>query len=395
MGIAESVSAVGMAGTVTGLSYTQATAQQREDEEEAKRQEAAAQQAQQEAAGAANAGAGRRGADESGPSKGMFPASANLAGGRTDRRGGGRGPGPGPEGNANGERAGKDGAGGRNENDGAGRKKQPHFKSRKDKKQKQKNNKENGPDIQQAAESNDLASDAPQNRPDRAASAAQSPVPGLAKSRRRGAGRRQTASNTPSRTAESAGQSVQASDVGSPEGAVRSPTAVGRNRRKNRNLDSKARDPKPLDEPATTSSPEPASAAPQISSGSANTPLSPSSAPTTRSRKPQTQGHTAAGSQAQQPDVAATPFLQLHRLLRNHLVIGAAVVEEVDEPTLNARSRWWHLRSRTLLSRWRKPRQNMNESTFDLKHIYNYRLFWTPSCDYWDLHCYMYIQTLL
>ncbi|KAJ3711168.1 hypothetical protein C8R42DRAFT_362585 [Lentinula raphanica] len=93
MGIAESISAVGIAGTVTGLSYTQATAQQKEDEEEARR---AAEAAQAEAAAAASAATTsgrnnrnkqRSGADESGPSHGAFPVSGNLGGGRRRSRG--------------------------------------------------------------------------------------------------------------------------------------------------------------------------------------------------------------------------------------------------------------------------------------------------------------------
>ncbi|KAJ3821386.1 hypothetical protein F5880DRAFT_1508611 [Lentinula raphanica] len=93
MGIAESISAVGIAGTVTGLSYTQATAQQKEDEEEARR---AAEAAQAEAAAAASAATTsgrnnrnkqRSGADESGPSHGTFPVSGNLGGRRRRSQG--------------------------------------------------------------------------------------------------------------------------------------------------------------------------------------------------------------------------------------------------------------------------------------------------------------------
>ncbi|KAF9074190.1 hypothetical protein BDP27DRAFT_1317447 [Rhodocollybia butyracea] len=87
MGIAESISAVGMAGTVTGLSYTQATAQQKEEEEEAKR---AAEVA------AENNAEVRAGADETGPKRGAFPVS-----GSGGFAGGGRGRGPGNAGSGN------------------------------------------------------------------------------------------------------------------------------------------------------------------------------------------------------------------------------------------------------------------------------------------------------
>ncbi|KAJ3776594.1 hypothetical protein FB446DRAFT_285544 [Lentinula raphanica] len=92
MGIAESISAVGIAGTVTGLSYTQATAQQKEDEEEARRAAEAAQAKAAAASAATNAGRNNRnkqrsGADESGPSHGAFPVSGNLGGGRRRSRG--------------------------------------------------------------------------------------------------------------------------------------------------------------------------------------------------------------------------------------------------------------------------------------------------------------------
>ncbi|KAF5391082.1 hypothetical protein D9757_003130 [Collybiopsis confluens] len=208
MGIAESISAVGVAGTVTGLSYTQATAQQHEDEEEAKRKTEA------ENAAAQDANTGKGGPDENGPSKGLFPASGNL--GARGGGGGGRGQGPGTgveagTSNAKQARSGRPAGGGRSSGGGIKQMQplsQPLNRSDKERKPKQKKKNTKGGD-QPAVESGAVTSDIPEGDPSNPiTSAAQSPVPGSGKSRRRSAGHRRDMSRALLQTGDASNHSA-------------------------------------------------------------------------------------------------------------------------------------------------------------------------------------------
>ncbi|KAJ4473784.1 hypothetical protein J3R30DRAFT_726934 [Lentinula aciculospora] len=195
MGIAESISAVGIAGTVTGLSYTQATAQQKEDEEEVKRTaEAEAALATASAPRGNNRNKQRAGAAGTGRPSGAFPVSGNLGGVREPDPKRGTKNGGAEAGNEGGRR--QDG-GRMNAADDLGRagKRQiptePSSRADNASQKKKKNgNRRNQPQI--PVDDNIPASTS--NTQDTTSVQSQTP----AKGRRRGGGKKRNASNVPS-----------------------------------------------------------------------------------------------------------------------------------------------------------------------------------------------------
>ncbi|KAJ3983996.1 hypothetical protein F5890DRAFT_1595313 [Lentinula detonsa] len=235
MGIAESISAVGIAGTVTGLSYTQATAQQKEDEEEAKRAAEAAQAAVDN-----NPKNQRAGTNETGPSPGAFPVSGSLVGG-----GGGRGPGPGSKSSTAGggrERGGprQDGGGrnvvGRKEGRGGPRNQQSSAEktiranNTSQKKKKKEGGRRNQLQSPSVVDDNTPISD-PQEPPTSAIPTAQA---------RRQAGKNSRASNLSSQTVASDRSTPNSDDVAAQQGALAATPGkhAARNRRKKGNMQS-------------------------------------------------------------------------------------------------------------------------------------------------------------
>ncbi|KAJ3858859.1 hypothetical protein EV359DRAFT_87112 [Lentinula novae-zelandiae] len=301
MGIAESISAVGIAGTVTGLSYTQATAQQKEEEEEAKR--AADEAAQATAAPTRNSHRDkqRAGADENGPSRGAFPVSGTLGGG-----GNGRGPGPG-----------RQKGGGTTAADTGGRQdggiNRPHSASQK--KEKKNDNRRN--QLPSAAEDNVPSSDA-QNPP---TTVTQSTTP--VKGQRRGGGisKKQNASSVPGQTANEterpaidSGAVATVQEETAPAAAVDNKSIAKTNRRKNGKSRSNTRVPQssttnPSLATNTTSasalSPPPAQNTSSLHPHPLSNPQVPRNESRARSRKPRGHPHTkidtVAPSQLQSP----------------------------------------------------------------------------------------------
>ncbi|KAJ3854356.1 hypothetical protein EV368DRAFT_80700 [Lentinula lateritia] len=264
MGIAESISAVGIAGTVTGLSYTQATAQQKEEEEEAKRAADEAAQATAPPTRNSNRNKQRAGADENGPSRGAFPVSGTLGGG-----GNGRGPGPGRQkggGTTVADTRGRQDGGNRNTTgrkdgrSGTGKQRAPTEQSNRPTSnrasQKKKKKDDNRPhQFPSAAEDNVPSSDPP-------ITVAKSTTP--VKGQRRGGGRKQNASSVPCQAADEterpAIDSGAIATVQQTAAAAVDNKSIAPNRRKNGKFRSKTRVPQssttnPPLEATTTSAP--------------------------------------------------------------------------------------------------------------------------------------------
>ncbi|KAJ4497566.1 hypothetical protein C8R41DRAFT_865347 [Lentinula lateritia] len=324
MGIAESISAVGIAGTVTGLSYTQATAQQKEEEEEAKRAADEAAQATAAPTRNSNRDKQRAGADENGPSRGAFPVSGTLGGG-----GNGRGPGPGRQkggGTTASDTGGRQDGGNRNttgRKDGRGgtgkqrapteQSNRPHSASQK--KKKQNLNRRN--QLPSAAEDNVPSSDA-QNPP---TTVTQSTTP--VKGQRRGGGisKKQNASSVPGQTdnetekpAIDSGAVATMQEETAPAAAVDNKSIAKTNRRKNGKSRSNTRVPQssttsPSLATNTTSpsalSPPPAQNTSSLHPHPLSNPQVPRNESRARSRKPRGRPHTkvdtVAPSQLQSP----------------------------------------------------------------------------------------------
>ncbi|KAJ3929613.1 MAG: hypothetical protein NXY57DRAFT_1040674 [Lentinula lateritia] len=326
MGIAESISAVGIAGTVTGLSYTQATAQQKEEEEEAKRAADEAAQATAAPTRNSNRDKQRAGADENGPSRGAFPVSGTLGGG-----GNGRGPGPGRQkggGTTAADTGGRQDGGNRNTTGrkdgrgGAGKQRAPIEQSNRphsasQKKEKKNDNRRN--QLPPAAEDNVPSSDA--QNPPTTVTHSTTPVKG----QRRGGGisKKQNASSVPSsqtaneteKPAIDSGAVATMQEETAPAAAVDNKSIAKTNRRKNgksrsntrRVPQSSATNP-PLEATITSASalsPPPAQNTSSLHPHPLSNPQVPRTESRAQSRKPRGHPHTkvdtVAPSQLQSP----------------------------------------------------------------------------------------------
>ncbi|KAJ3911569.1 hypothetical protein F5877DRAFT_73079 [Lentinula edodes] len=325
MGIAESISAVGIAGTVTGLSYTQATAQQKEEEEEAKRAADEAAQATALPTRNNNRNKQRAGADENGPSRGAFPVSGTLGGG-----GNGRGPGPGRQkggGTTAADTGGRQDGGNRNTTgrkdgrSGTGKQREPTEQSNRpnsasQKKKKKNDNRRN--QLPSAAEDNVPSSDA-QNLP---TTVTQSTTP--VKGQRRG-GKKQNASSVPCQTADETekpaidyGAVATVQEEPAPATAVDNKSIAKTNRRKNGKSRSNTRVPQssttsPSLATNTTSpsalSPPPAQNTSSLHPHPLSNPQVSRNESRARSRKPRGHPHTKADTVA--PSQLQSPSSQI------------------------------------------------------------------------------------
>ncbi|KAJ3892538.1 hypothetical protein GG344DRAFT_64521 [Lentinula edodes] len=328
MGIAESISAVGIAGTVTGLSYTQATAQQKEEEEEAKRAADEAAQATAAPTRNSNRNKQRAGADKNGPSRGAFPVSGTLGGG-----GNGRGPGPGRQkggGTTAADTGGRQDGGNRNTTGrkdgrgGAGKQREPTEQSNRpnsasQKKKKKNDNRRN--QLPSAAEDNVPSSDA--QNPPTAVTQSTTPVKG----QRRGGGisKKQNASSVPVQTAKEtekpaidSGAVATVQEQTAPAAAVDNKSIAKTNRRKNGKSRSNTRVPQssttsPSLATNTTSpsalSPPPAQNTSSLHPHPLSNPQVPRNESRARSRKPRGHPHTKADTVA--PSQLQSPSSQI------------------------------------------------------------------------------------